>query len=139
LATGINGWDLYCSEDLLPCRRLYSQTPKVNMIAKKDSKQSLLTQIENKLKTVYDPEFPMVDIFTLGLIYKVEADEIKRQVQILMTFTTPACPMAEMIQELIRNAVLEVVPDFKINIEITFEPMRTYNMIKDEDLKRMFE
>lgn len=109
------------------------------MIARKTTKQSLVTQIENKLKTVYDPEFPMVDIFTLGLIYKVEADEKKKQVQILMTFTTPACPMAEMIQELITNAILEVVPDFHVNIEITFDPMRTYNMIKDEDLKRMFE
>ena len=109
------------------------------MTVKKTTKQSLVTQIENKLKTVYDPEFPMVDIFTLGLIYKVEADEKKKKVQILMTFTTPACPMAEMIQELITNAILEVVPGFKIDIEITFEPMRTYNMIKDEDLKRMFE
>ena len=109
------------------------------MIVKKNSKLSLVAQIENKLKTVYDPEFPMVDIFTLGLIYKVTADEKKKQVHILMTFTTPACPMAEMIQELITNAVLEVVSDFKIDIEITFEPMRTYNMIKDEDLKRMFE
>jgi len=56
-----------------------------------------------------------------------------------MTFTTPACPMAEMIQEMIRNVILEIVPDFSVNIEVTFEPMRTLDMIKDEDLKRMFE
>jgi metal-sulfur cluster biosynthetic enzyme len=109
------------------------------MIAKKTTKDSLVTQIENKLKTVYDPEFPMVDLFTLGLIYKVEVDEKKKQVQILMTFTTAACPMADMIEEMIKNAISEVVPDFTVNIEITFDPMRTYNMIKDEDLKRMFE
>ncbi len=109
------------------------------MATKKNKQNDLLAQIEEKLKTVYDPEFPMVDIFTLGLIYKVEADEKKKSVQILMTFTTPACPMAEMIQEMIRNAVLELIPEFSVNIEITFDPMRTYNMIKDEDLKRMFE
>jgi len=109
------------------------------MIAKKNTKLSLVTQIENKLKTVYDPEFPMIDLFTLGLIYKVKVDEKKKQVQILMTFTTAACPMADMIEELVKNAILEVVPDFEIHIEITFDPMRTYNMIKDEDLKRMFE
>ncbi len=109
------------------------------MIVKKNTKLSLVTQIENKLKTVYDPEFPMVDLFTLGLIYKVEADETNKQVQILMTFTTAACPMADMIEELVKNAILEVVPDFEVHIEITFEPMRTYNMIKDDDLKRMFE
>ncbi|MEI8090841.1 MAG: iron-sulfur cluster assembly protein [bacterium] len=73
------------------------------------------------------------------MIYKVTADEKKRTVQILMTFTTPACPMAEMIQEMITNAIIEVVPDFKVSIEITFDPMWTYDMIKDEDLKRMFE
>ena len=109
------------------------------MIAKKVSKKNLVTLLEDKLKTVYDPEFPMVDLFTLGLIYKVEADETNKKVQILMTFTTPACPMAEMIQEMITNAILEVVPSFTVNIEVTFEPMRTYDMIKDEDLKRMFE
>ncbi|MCX6822750.1 MAG: metal-sulfur cluster assembly factor [candidate division SR1 bacterium] len=109
------------------------------MIAKKDTKLSLVNQIENKLKTVYDPEFPMVDLFTLGLIYKVEADETNKTVQILMTFTTAACPMADMIEELVKNAIFEVVPDFEVQIEITFDPMRTYNMIKDEDLKRMFE
>lgn len=109
------------------------------MISKKTSKLSLVTQIENKLKTVYDPEFPMVDLFTLGLIYKVTADEKKKTVHILMTFTTAACPMADMIEEMIKNAISEVVPDFTVQIEITFDPMRTYNMIKDEDLKRMFE
>jgi metal-sulfur cluster biosynthetic enzyme len=109
------------------------------MIAKKTTKQSLVTQLENKLKTVYDPEFPMIDLFTLGLIYKVEVDETSKHVQILMTFTTAACPMADMIEELVKNAILEVVPGFDVQIEITFDPMWTYNMIKDEDLKRMFE
>lgn len=108
-------------------------------LTSKNKNISLHDQLENKLKTVYDPEFPMVDIFTLGLIYKVEADEKKKQVHVLMTFTTAACPMADMIEEMIKNAISEVVPDFTVQIEITFDPMRTYNMIKDEDLKRMFE
>lgn len=96
-------------------------------------------KIEEKLKTVYDPEFPMVDIYTLWLIYKVDADDKKKKVNILMTFTTPFCPMAEMIQEMIRNAVLEVVPTFTVEIEVTFEPPRNQTMIKDPDLQRMFQ
>lgn len=47
--------------------------------------------------------------------------------------------MAEMIQEMIKNAILEVVPTFTVTIEITFEPPRNQSMIKDPDLQRMFE
>ena len=92
-----------------------------------------------KLKTVYDPEFPMVDMYTLWLIYQVDVDESKKIVNILMTFTTPFCPMADMIKEMIQNAILEVVPTFTVEIEVTFEPPRNQTMIKDKDLQRMFE
>ena len=95
--------------------------------------------IEEKLKTIYDPEFPMIDIYTLWLIYKVDADESKKMIDILMTFTTPFCPMADMIQEMIKNAVLEVVPDYEVVLIVTFDPPRNQTMIKDEDLQRMFE
>jgi metal-sulfur cluster biosynthetic enzyme len=99
----------------------------------------LVTKIEEKLQTVYDPEFPMVDIFTLGLIYDVKIQEEEKIIDVLMTFTTAACPMAEMLQEMVRNAVMEVAPEYKIALEVTFDPMWTIDMIKDEDLKRMFE
>ena len=100
-------------------------------------------QIEEKLKTVYDPEFPMIDIYTLWLIYKVTfspkaGKQSDSQVHILMTFTTPFCPMADMLQEMVKNAVLEVVPDASVEIEVTFEPTRNQTMIKDTDLQRMF-
>jgi len=100
---------------------------------------STVQKLEEKLKTVYDPEFPMVDIYTLWLIYKVEADDIQKNVKILMTFTTPFCPMADMIKEMIQNAILEVVPTFTVDIEVTFEPSRNQTMIRDKDLQRMFE
>ena len=95
-------------------------------------------EIEERLKTVYDPEFPMIDIYTLWLIYKVTFSPKTKTVNILMTFTTPFCPMADMLQEMVTNAVLEVVPSASVQIEITFEPTRNQTMIKDEDLQRMF-
>lgn len=55
-----------------------------------------------------------------------------------MTFTTPFCPMADMLQDMVKNAVLEVVPDASVQLEITFEPTRNQTMIKDLDLQRMF-
>lgn len=100
---------------------------------------STLQKIEEKLKTVYDPEFPMIDMYTLWLIYKIDLDEAKKIVNILMTFTTPFCPMADMIKEIIQNAILEVVPTFTVEIEVTFEPPRNQTMIKDEDLQKMFQ
>ena len=55
-----------------------------------------------------------------------------------MTFTTPFCPMADMLKEMVTNAVLEIVPDASVQLEITFEPTWNQTMIKDEDLQRMF-
>lgn len=99
----------------------------------------MIHNIQEKLKTVYDPEFPMVDIYTLGLIYNVEYDATHHHVVITMTFTTPFCPMADMLQEMIKNAVQEIVPDATIDIHVTFDPPRNQTMIKDPDLQRMFQ
>lgn len=101
--------------------------------------ENKISQIEDTLKTVYDPEFPMVDIFTLGLFYDISVDEEAKIIKILMTFTTPACPMAQMLQDMIKNALLETLPDYETVLIITFDPMRNMDMIKDPDLKRMFE
>ena len=46
----------------------------------------------NQLETVYDPEFPLVDIFTLGLIYSIVVDPDEETIAIIMTYTTPSCP-----------------------------------------------
>jgi metal-sulfur cluster biosynthetic enzyme len=94
--------------------------------------------IISKLMTVYDPEFPLVDIYTMGLIYNIDIDEKTNTINILMTLTSPACPAIDMIQEMIINVMLELNPHYKTHIELTFEPMRTIEMIKDEDLQRMF-
>ena len=95
-------------------------------------------EIIEKLKTVYDPEFPLVDMYTLGLIYDIDLKEEDKACDVTMTFTTPTCPMADMIMELVKNAVLDIIPEWEINIIISFEPMRDPTMIKDPDLQKMF-
>jgi metal-sulfur cluster biosynthetic enzyme len=99
----------------------------------------LTLQVEERLKTVYDPEFPLVDIYTLGLIYAVHISENEQTCLITMTFTTPACPMADLMIAMVKNAVSEILPSYQVEVEISFEPMRTPKMIKDTDLQRMFE
>ena len=104
----------------------------------KNQNNELKEKIIEKLKTVYDPEFPLVDMYTLGLIYDVSLKKRKKVCDVTMTFTTPTCPMADMIMELVKNAVLDVISDWEVNIIISFEPMREPSMIKDPDLQKMF-
>jgi metal-sulfur cluster biosynthetic enzyme len=103
------------------------------------SSPTMMETIQAQLQTVYDPEFPVIDIYTLGLIYNIDIDESDQLISILMTFTTPACPMGEMIEQMTKNAILEVYPARQVDLEITFDPMRSPKMIRDEDLQRMFE
>lgn len=98
---------------------------------------NIIQSVEDRLKTVYDPEFPLIDIFTLGLIYDIKIKG--KDINILMTFTTPYCPMADMLKEMITNGINEILPDYKVILEVTFDPMWTIEKIKDPDLKRMFE
>lgn len=104
-----------------------------------DHTQDLHALIETQLQGVYDPEFPVIDIFTLGLIYDIAVNEAEETAHILMTFTTPACPMGDMLEQMVNQSIIDVLPTYRVTITITFEPMRSPKMIKDEDLQRMFE
>ena len=95
-----------------------------------------LNNIIECLKTVYDPEFPMVDLYTLGLIYDVKL--VWETVNILMTYTTIACPLWDMLQQLVKNSITDKFPTYEVNIEITFDPMWSPNMIKDKDIQKLF-
>ena len=56
-----------------------------------------------------------------------------------MTFTTPACPAADQLLSESKEALERVAPGYMTDIEITFDPMWNLDMMKDPDLKRMFE
>jgi metal-sulfur cluster biosynthetic enzyme len=93
----------------------------------------------HQLETVYDPEFPLVDIFTLGLIYSIVVDPDEETIAIIMTYTTPSCPEGELIQQLMKNSISDKLPTYTIDIQVTFDPQRSLEMIRDQDLRRMFE
>lgn len=98
-----------------------------------------INQIIDCLKTVFDPEFPMIDLYTLGLFYDIKIDEKNKEIKLLMTYTTPSCPMWDMLQQLSKNAINERFPEYEISIEITFDPMRNTTKIKDQDLQKLFQ
>ena len=100
-----------------------------------EMKETIITQLQG----VYDPEFPLIDIYTMGLIYDITIDQEEKEIHLLMTLTSPSCPAGDIIEQMIRNAIISVYPEFMLDITVTFEPARTYHMMKDDDLKRMFE
>ncbi|MFS8037986.1 SUF system Fe-S cluster assembly protein [Xanthobacter sp. AM11] len=80
----------------------------------------LTDEIVGALKSVYDPEIP-VDIYELGLIYKVDiADD--RSVAVEMTLTTPNCPAAAELPGMVEGAVLSVPGISGVKVDITFDP-----------------
>tara|TARA_Y100000588_G_scaffold119857_1_gene131201 strand:- start:1061 stop:1387 length:327 start_codon:yes stop_codon:yes gene_type:complete len=81
------------------------------------------------LKTCYDPEIP-IDLWNLGLIYDIKIK--KNDVYILMTLTTPGCTMAESIANDIKNKISNNKLVEKIEVEITFDPIWTPEMMTDE-------
>lgn len=90
----------------------------------------LVSKVIDVLKTVYDPEMP-ANIYELGLIYKIEADE-KGNVGITMTLTTPNCPMVDdLIDEIHdKTKAIEGVNDLKL--DIVFDPPWNQSMMSDE-------
>ncbi len=82
------------------------------------------------LKTVYDPEIP-VNIYDLGLIYKVEVDE-NQIVHIDMTLTAPNCPAADFIVEDVRMKVEAVEGVKGVEVNLVFEPEWDKDMMSEE-------
>ena len=83
-----------------------------------------MTDIKNKIieeiKKIYDPEIP-VNIYELGLIYKIEVDE-KKKVNIDMTLTSPNCPVAESLPNQVKEDIMEVEGVSDVDLKIVWEP-----------------
>ena len=82
------------------------------------------------LKTVYDPEIP-VDIYELGLIYDVQISG-EADVKIIMTLTTPNCPVAETLPQEVKDKVKAVENVNEVDLELTFEPSWNKDMMSEE-------
>ena len=82
------------------------------------------------LKTIYDPEI-QVDIYELGLIYDVFVNEAN-EVKILMTLTTPNCPVAESLPMEVEEKVKSLDEVSTAEVEITFDPHWTHDLMSEE-------
>lgn len=87
-------------------------------------------KIVGVLKTIYDPEIP-VDIYELGLIYDVFVNE-DYDVKILMTLTTPNCPVAETLPLEVEEKIKSLNDVKSAEVEITFDPPWTHELMSEE-------
>jgi FeS assembly SUF system protein len=92
--------------------------------------EALGEKIVRVLKTIFDPEIP-VDIYELGLIYDVFVNE-DNDVKILMTLTTPNCPVAESLPQEVKEKVRELDEVKEVELELTFDPPWTRDLISEE-------
>ena len=83
-----------------------------------------MSDIKNKvieeIKKIYDPEIP-VNIYELGLIYKIEVDE-KNKVNLDMTLTSPICPVAESLPKEVKENIKKVEGVSDVNLNLVWEP-----------------
>jgi FeS assembly SUF system protein len=83
------------------------------------------------LRTVFDPEIP-VNVYDLGLIYKIDYELPERTLHVDMTLTAPGCPAADFIMEDVRQKLMSVDGPKKVDLRLVFEPVWTQDMMSEE-------
>src|SRR3569833_4103408 len=100
-------------EQMLPETLMVSAIPQAEL-------DRLTDDLITSLKTVYDPEIP-VDIYELGLIYKVDLDD-NRNLTIDMTLTAPGCPVAGEMPGWVENAAMSVEGIQGVTVNMVYDP-----------------
>jgi FeS assembly SUF system protein len=77
-------------------------------------------KVISEIKKIYDPEIP-VNIYELGLIYKIEVDE-NNKVSVDMTLTTPNCPVAESLPKSVKNNIMNVEGVSDVELKLVWDP-----------------
>jgi FeS assembly SUF system protein len=90
----------------------------------------LESEIVNVLKNIYDPEIP-VNIYDLGLIYEINVDD-NNNVRILMTLTTPNCPIADQLLEEVEQKVKAIDGVKSFELKLTFDPPWDQSLLSEE-------
>lgn len=92
--------------------------------------QKIGDDVVDMLRSIFDPEIP-VNIYELGLIYDVQVSS-DGDVKILMTLTSPNCPVAESMPEEVKQKVGTVAEVREVEVEITFDPPWSKDMMSEE-------
>ena len=104
--------------------------PNVSEALPADEVARITTDLIGALKTVYDPEIP-VDIYELGLIYKVDLDD-DRNLTIDMTLTAPGCPVAGEMPGWVENAAMGVEGIQGVTVNMVYDPPWDQSRMSEE-------
>ena len=100
---------------------------------------SIEDKIIEVLMSCYDPEIPL-DLWSLGLIYDInisDEDTSKKKIQITMSLTTPGCSMGQHMADDIKSKVLKLEEIETVDVDITFDPPWSPDMMTDEARKKL--
>jgi FeS assembly SUF system protein len=97
-------------------------------------KRVLESEIVEQIREVYDPEIP-VNVYDLGLIYEIRVSD-DASAHIMMTLTSPACPVAESLPGEVEMAARETPGVGKVTVELTWDPPFSLDRMSD-DIKLM--
>lgn len=106
-------------------------TTKENVQAQTDEELRITQEAVELLKTVFDPEIP-VNVYDLGLIYRIEYTTEDKTLHVDMTLTAPSCPAADFIVEDVRQKLVSIEGPEKIDLQLVFEPEWNQDMMSEE-------
>ena len=89
----------------------------------------LKEEVIKEIKKIYDPEIP-VNIYELGLIYKIEITD-KKKVNIDMTLTSPNCPVAESLPKMVKDNILKVAGVSEVELKLVWDPPWTKDKMSE--------
>ena len=89
----------------------------------------LKKEIIKEIRKIYDPEIP-VNIYELGLIYDVKVKN-NNTVKIIMTLTSPNCPVAESLPQEVKDSAMQVEGIEKVDLDLVFEPPWDKSMMSE--------
>lgn len=96
-----------------------------------NSELKMQERVIEVLKTVFDPEIP-VNIYDLGLIYRIELSEDNTELSVDMTLTAPNCPAADFIVEDVRQKLETITGIKKVEVNLVFEPEWDKDLMSEE-------
>jgi len=118
------------ADDLASRNTMNAAEPPATPAIPQDELDRMTDELIAAFKTVFDPEIP-VDIYELGLIYKVDIDD-DRKVDVEMTLTAPGCPVAGDMPGWVETAAKSVDGVADVEVRLTFDPPWTPARMSDE-------
>ena len=114
-------------------QKIFSPSPvhEDNQTIDKVPDYEIIENAISMLKTVYDPEIP-VNVYDLGLIYKIDYTSDDSILHVDMTLTAPGCPAADFIMEDVRQKLLSVEGPKAVDLRLVFDPVWCQDMMSEE-------